>query len=209
MVIDMEDNTFKRTLFGGFRRDDVIAYIEKSSAGFIQRINELEKKEKTLSDEGEALRAENYEIQNSLKASLDALSGELDELRARLALVTGERDELLAEAEVLRRQAEEFRTVKSNLADMELAAHRRANEYEAESRRRVDAYSAETQARILDMVGSCRRQCDTVMETLDATCRSLSAQLRASDETIARLPDAFLTLRGELDELGKLGKPEP
>ena len=65
----MENNTFKSALFGGFRRDDVIAYIEKSATESGNRITALEAHVKKLKGEVETLRGD-----------LESVSGERDRL---------------------------------------------------------------------------------------------------------------------------------
>lgn len=249
----MENNSFKSSLFGGFRRKDVIAYIEKSAAESGERITALEAAEDKLSQENETLRGDlasltgardrlsealhdNYDKQEALKAELDAAQEELGEMRAQLAALSEERDTLRDEVEKLRPQAKEFCSVKANLTELELAAHRRAEDYEAQSKQRVEAFEAEARqraeeyesgvraradgyeaqakqraaeyesdvrARLHATVESCRAQCDLVMATLGTTCENVAAELRRGTETVTHLPDAFHTLRHDLEDLEK------
>ena len=67
----MENNTFKGTLFGGFKREDVIDYIAKTSAASGERIAALE-------------------------ADVDKLLAQEKELRAHLAAVEAEKAALAA-----------------------------------------------------------------------------------------------------------------
>ncbi len=232
----MENNSFKSSLFGGFRRKDVIAYIEKSAAESGERISALEEAESRLTKENESLRSEvasasgardrlsdalsdNYAKQEELQSALENAREELAELRdlsQSLArerdTLRGERDALRAECEALRDRVREYEDTKAGLAELELAAHHRADTYEAEAKQRGDAYEAEAReradayesgirTRLHGMVLNCRTQCDRVMAALDETCKGLTAQLRQSTETISGLPEAFQTLRQDLDEL--------
>ncbi len=227
----MENNSFKSSLFGGFRRKDVIAYIEKSAAESGERISELEEAEGKLSQENESLRGDlasvsgardrlsdalhdNYAKQEALQSALDAANAELDGLRAQLNAMTEERNALRSEVDKLRPQVKEFCSVKANLTELELAAHRRVDDYEAEAKRRVeadeaeakqrtDAYESDVRARLHSAVESCRTQCDLIMATLETTCENVAAELRRGTETVTRLPDAFHTLRHDLDEMEK------
>lgn len=226
----MEDKSFKGALFGGFRRRDVIEYIEKSANAANGRIAELESSENALAQENDALRGdlasvtgardrlsealhENFDKQESLSAALSAANEKLETLRAQLEALTAERDALKSEAETLRPQAEEFRAVKENLTALELAAHQRADAYESETRSRADAYEretreradtyeAETRARVSELLNGCRSQCELVLTTLGETCANVTSELQKSTETVSRLPAAFHTLRHDLGELG-------
>lgn len=217
----MENNTFKSAVFGGFRRGDVVAYIEKSASEANARISALEESEDRLSRENEALRgdlasvtgardrlsdalSDNFDRQEALQAALNEANAEIASLRALVLELTGQRDALQSEADTLRPQAEEYNAVKANLAELELAAHRRADDYEAEARRRADVLEQGTRARLREMLGACRAQCELVMSTLATTCENVSEELRRSTESVLRLPDAFHTLRHDLENLNKL-----
>ena len=56
------ENTFKSSVFGGFNRDDVIRYIEKTSLETKQQIEQLEQ-------ESDGLCRENAELRNKLAAA--------------------------------------------------------------------------------------------------------------------------------------------
>lgn len=185
----MENNTFKSAVFGGFRRGDVVAYIEKSASEANARISALEESEDRLSRENEALRgdlasvtgardrlsdalSDNFDRQEALQAALNEANAEIASLRALVLELTGQRDALQSEADTLRPQAEEYNAVKANLAELELAAHRRADDYEAEARRRADVLEQGTRARLREMLGACRAQCELVMSTLATTCET-------------------------------------
>ena len=92
----------------------------------------------------------------------------------------------------LRAQAEEYGRVKAHIADIELSA-----------RERADALDAATRAKLQAYIASCTSQCAQVLATLGNTCESVSTALRHADEAVSRLPGAFTTLEGQLDELKK------
>ena len=52
------ENTFKGSVFGGFNRDDVIRYIEKTSLETKQQIEQLEQENNGLCRESASLRDE-------------------------------------------------------------------------------------------------------------------------------------------------------
>ena len=226
------ENTFKSSVFGGFNRDDVIRYIEKTALESKQQIESLEQESDGLRRENAELRdklasaererdqlAESYDTasgaQEALKKGLTAAQETITELRAQLedttqkaAFAQKEHERLRAaqkaeheremkklqeELAALRAQAEEYGRVKAHIADIELSA-----------RERADALDAATRAKLQAYIASCTSQCAQVLATLGSTCESVSSALRHADEAVSRLPGAFTTLEGQLDELKKL-----
>ena len=226
------ENTFKSSVFGGFNRDDVIRYIEKTSLESKQQIEALEQESDGLCRENAELRdklaaaererdklAESYDTasgaQEALKKGLTAAQETITELRAQLEDTTQkaafaqkeherlraaqkaeherEMQKVLSELAELRAQAEEYGRVKAHIADTELSA-----------RERADALDAATRAKLQAYIASCTSQCAQVLATLGSTCESVSSALRHADEAVSRLPGAFTTLEGQLDELKKL-----
>ena len=95
------ENTFKSSVFGGFNRDDVIRYIEKTALESKQQIESLEQESDGLCRENAELRdklaaaererdklAESYDTasgaQEALKKGLTAAQETITELRAQL-----------------------------------------------------------------------------------------------------------------------------
>ena len=225
------ENTFKSSVFGGFNRDDVIRYIEKTALESKQQIESLEQESDGLCRENAELRdklaaaererdklAESYDTasgaQEALKKGLTAAQETIAELRAQLedttqkaAFAQKEHERLRAaqkaeheremkklqeELAALRAQAEEYGRVKAHIADIELSARERADALDAATRTKLQAY-----------IASCTSQCAQVLATLGSTCESVSSALRHADEAVSRLPGAFTTLEGQLDELKK------
>ena len=225
------ENTFKSSVFGGFNRDDVIRYIEKTALESKQQLEALEQESDGLCRENAELRdklaaaererdslKESYATasgaQEALKKGLTAAQETIAELRAQLedttqkaAFAQKEHERLRAaqkaeheremkklqeELAALRAQAEEYSRVKAHIADIELSA-----------RERADALDAATRAKLQAYIASCTSQCAQVLATLGSTCESVSSTLRHADEAVSRLPGAFTTLEGQLDELKK------
>ena len=223
------ENTFKSSVFGGFNRDDVIRYIEKTALESKQQLEALEQESDGLCRENAELRdklaaaererdslKESYATasgaQEALKKGLTAAQETIAELRAQLedttqkaAFAQKEHERLRAaqkaeheremkklqeELAALRAQAEEYGRVKAHIADIELSA-----------RERADALDAATRAKLQAYIASCTSQCAQVLATLGSTCESVSSALRHADEAVSRLPGAFTTLEGQLDEL--------
>ena len=225
------ENTFKSSVFGGFNRDDVIRYIERTALESKQQIEALEQESDGLCRENADLRDklaeaererdhlnESYSTassaQDALKKGLTAAQETIAELRAKLEETTRKADhaqkeherlreaqkaeheremqKVLSELAELRAQTEEYGRVKAHIADIELSA-----------RERADALDAATRAKLQAYIASCTSQCAQVLATLGSTCESVSTALRHADEAVSRLPGAFTTLEGQLDELKK------
>lgn len=170
----MENNFFKGALFGGFRREDVIAYIEKTATENRELIAGLEQRNGKLAEENETLRGD-----------LDAAASERDRL-------SEERDSLRAEIEALQSQIEGVHSLKIRVADLELAAQRRAEDYEAETRRRADEYAAETRRRADEYDAETRRRADDYEATVNTRLRGMVESCRSvCGQTLQSLRDSL------------------
>lgn len=226
------ENTFKSSVFGGFNRDDVIRYIEKTALESKQQLEALEQESDGLCRENAELRdklaaaererdklAESYDTasgaQEALKKGLTAAQETITELRAQLEDTTQKAAFAQKEHERLRaaQKAEHEREMQKVLSELaELRAQ--AEEYgrvkahiadiELSARERADALDAATRERLQAMIAACRGHCEQVLSTLGATCESVSNELKRADAAVAQLPEAFTTLEGQLDELKKL-----
>ena len=101
------ENTFKSSVFGGFNRDDVIRYIEKTSLESKQQIEALEQERKRLLSELDELRpqVEEYgrvkahiaDIELSARERADALDAATRErLQAMIAACRGHCEQVLS-----------------------------------------------------------------------------------------------------------------
>ena len=226
------ENTFKSSVFGGFNRDDVIRYIEKTALESKQQLEALEQESDGLCRENAELRdklaaaererdklAESYDTasgaQEALKKGLTAAQETITELRAQLEDTTQKAAFAQKEHERLRaaQKAEherEMQKVLSELAELRAQAEEYSRvkahiaDIELSARERADALDAATRERLQAMIAACRGHCEQVLSTLGATCESVSNELKRADAAVAQLPEAFTTLEGQLDELKKL-----
>lgn len=225
------ENTFKSSVFGGFNRDDVIRYIEKTALESKQQIESLEQESDGLCRKNAELRdklaaaererdklAESYDTasgaQEALKKGLTAAQETITELRAQLeesaqraAFAQKEHERLRAaqkaehEREMQKLQAE-LETLRAQAEEYSrVKAH--IAEIELSARERADALDAATRAKLQAYIASCTSQCAQVLATLGSTCESVSAALRHADAAVSQLPGAFTTLESQLDELKK------
>ena len=223
------ENTFKSSVFGGFNRDDVIRYIEKTSLESKQQIEALEQESDGLCRENAELRdklaaaererdkfAESYSTASSAQDALkNGGSNELKSYNRQLKAKEESAEQRIAEleaqhAERLSAAEQERKRLLSELDELRpqveeygrVKAH--IADIELSARERADALDAATHERLQAMIAACRGHCEQVLSTLGATCESVSNELKRADAAVAQLPEAFTTLEGQLDELKKL-----
>ena len=130
---------FKTCMFGGFDRGDVVNYIEKTA-------KETQEKLDALETENAKLKADNEQIEQALRTlhaqtkqmkqeeqDQESLQQRLDEAQARAAELAVRCEALEGENESLRASARECAHLKEHIADIEINAHRRTEEFRAEA----------------------------------------------------------------------------
>ena len=116
--------SFKTSMFGGFDRSDVIAYIEKTGREHEERVAALEA-------ENETLRKENQTLENTQRVTQAQLLKMRDNeetcrrLRRQLADAEARNQELEQRCAQLKVQADEYESLKDHVAQIEISAHRR------------------------------------------------------------------------------------
>ena len=204
------ENTFKSVLFGGFNRNDVIRYIEKTALESNERIAALEKENDGLCRENSDLRTE----VDSVTAARDRLSDSFEDtikqhehakvtladtqaqLAAALEKITALESQNTALQETvaqLQKVSDEYAAVKSHISDIELEARQRAGELEDRTHRQLS-----------ELLDSCRRRCEEITSVLNASCVGVSGELQKLDASVAQLPAAFDALHAGLEDLQKL-----
>jgi len=138
---------FRTATFGGFRKEDVLAYLEQSSKAHAEKVAALQRE----LDRAKSTGAEGEERSAALSVYSEKLKTENDRLTAELTAAVKRRDELealarqmQAELERLRPDAEAYAGIKDRTAGIELEAHSRAQAIEAEGRRKAKAIQDQT-----------------------------------------------------------------
>ena len=139
------ETSFKTCLFGGFDREDVISYIRKTA-------EESQKKLEALMEETERLRVRCETAESELSA-LRARSAELEQQLADTEILRAEAERLRTEDETLRRENEtlrgpaaQYQSLKDHIADIEISAHRRTEEFRAQTIQRIHELVAQQRA---------------------------------------------------------------
>ena len=180
---------FKTRVFGGFDREDVISFIEKTSLEHQKRVSALEEENKRLSDRCGAAEAEVQALREQSRAEL-AAAAELEELKRKFAALT-------AENEQLRGPAEEYRRMKDHIADIEISAHRRTEEFRAQAIAelremivRQETWCAQAQAQYQQLSEQFAQKLELARRTVSAPDLSSFEQMR----------EGLTALSGSFDE---------
>lgn len=189
---------FKTCLFGGFDRQDVVSFIEKTSRESRERIEDLERENQTLQQKNQSMDSElrlmrQQFMDNAQQAGLaQQLSAQVEELTQKLT-------SLEEEAAALRCEAAEYRAMKDHIADIEISAHRRTEEFRAAAVARMHE--------IMDQQLEWCRQSNQQYQELS---HQFAQKLQAAQQMISN-PDlsGFERMTAQLQELGRqLDEPQ-
>ena len=171
----METKNFRSVAFGGFDKEEVIQYIQKTA-------QENTDAQEVLRKENNDLRAEKEALQNQLnlvrQERESSARKETEELRERV-------ESLTAELEELRPQAQSYQEVREQVGDIECQARRRANELESA-----------TAARMNTLISDIQQQYQELAAAFGSTATQITAELRKIEVGLAQLPRA-------MDQTGK------
>lgn len=165
--------SFKKCMFGGFDPEDVIAYIDSTA-------KESQEKIAALTEENQSLSQSNQEMQGELNllrqqfVDQEKVTHELEELREQLATATQKLQQLEQEADMLRAQTKDYQSLKDHIAEIEINAHRRTEEFRT-------AAVAEMQ----DIVNKQRTWCDEMKTKYLSVAESFAQKLQQAQQTLA------------------------
>lgn len=136
------NTNFKTALFGGFDREDVISYIQQTSRESQQRISALEEENRSLQERNRAMEAELSTLRQSVLENSAAADTCL-QLQDQFRQLQEQAQKLRQETEDLRAQAAEYQSLKDHIADIEISAHRRTEEFRAQAIQRIHTLVAQ------------------------------------------------------------------
>ena len=166
----------KKCMFGGFDPEDVIAYIDRTAKENKARIA-------TLTEQNEALTKSNQEMQVELTMLRQQFVDQENENRAaekwqqEWQAAQEKLQQLEEEAAMLRTQAQEYRSLKDHIADIEISAHRRTEEF-----RRAAI------AQMQEIVNKQRGWCEEMKTKYLAVTEQFSQKLQQAQQVLAE-PD--------------------
>jgi len=188
---------FKTCLFGGFDREDVISYIEQSSRESQERIDELMRSNEDLAKQIDELTRQNEELTGKLAELQEtadkytATAESFEALQDRSGALVKRIEDLTAENESLRSQAQDYQSLKDHIAEIEISAHRRTEEFRAAAI-----------AKLHDLVSEQRGWCAERREQYAAAHESVAQQIRAAQEALGTVDlSGFDQMDEKLQEL--------
>ena len=184
------DASFKTCLFGGFDREDVVKFIEKTAAENREQLETLEAELNALRAQRDEAAAEN-EALRGLTEEDAYLREENARLREQLAQAQASAEALRQEAEALRGPAAEYQSLKEHVADIEISAHRRTEEFRAKA-----------MERLAQCIAQQRAWCSQRRSTYLSMNVSLLEQLRQAEQAVENADyTAFDSMISELQRL--------
>lgn len=186
----MENNAFKGSLFGGFNRQDVMNYIEKSareSAELIQqdqeRIAALEQEAAELRETREQLQAQLDEMTAAHQSASQALAA-LQEAHtaAEEARTAAEEANERYEAELralkdtvaaLQPEVDDFHKLKNNIAEVEVEAHHRADTIIADATAQAEALLKKAQEEADALTGEATARAEKTVAEANMSAAAL------------------------------------
>lgn len=194
---------FRTAAFGGFRKEDVLAYLEQSSKAHAERVNALQRELEQL----KTTSAEDQKQNSGLSGEVTRLQEKLAQLTADLTAVTTRKNELELiasqlqdEVEAMRPSAEAYEAIKERTAGIELEAHGRAQAIEEEGRQKVKAL----QDQVLRWFEKVCAAYERMRGDIDATMNHAVRELARTHQNFQDISGDFTTHDKTLEELRKI-----
>ena len=128
--------SFKTCVFGGFDKQDVVSFIEQQSKAHQEELESLQRDNEVLKEAVQRMEGERGEFLPKAQQQ-EQSAARIEELEAQLAVLNEELAALRQENESLREPAEEYEKLRDHIAEIEITAHRRTEEFRAETIRKI------------------------------------------------------------------------
>ena len=213
---------FRTAAFGGFHKQDVLAYLEVSSREHAEKLKELQKKleeeesaktaaEERLADLDQRVRTLTEENQR-LAADLAQREAERNQAVAQRDAMSAETTQLREKVQTLEPDAAAYGAIKERAAGIELEAHSRALAIEGEAHRKARKTAEEME----DWLRKFQAAYDRLRAELDGTMAQAVEELRRSETSLGKISEEFSchdealrALREKLEELNGPRAPMP
>ena len=122
------ETSFKTCMFGGFDREDVISFIRKTAEENQTRLDALTAENQQLLSKVQDADRQNRELTDRL-AELEKRLDDESALRYRVRELSEKLETVQRENDSLREPAAQYQSLKEHIADIEISAHRRTEEF--------------------------------------------------------------------------------
>ncbi len=220
----MDENgfQFRTAAFGGFQKQDVMDYLERSAQEHTRKVAELQKeleREKQAGSEQGELRTELEKQIAALEAENRRLAADLAEREDRLNQAMAETDELRAEVSGLRGEVDRltpsataYEAVKDRTASIELEAHGRAQAIEREGRAKAMKCQEQVKEWFVKTQEAYARLCADLNTTLNHAVQELERTGRSMAELSGGLEyqdNALKAIQAQIEALDGAKPPVP
>lgn len=192
----MEKHIFKTATFGGFDKQDVANYIERTAQESAEQISRLEQVRDGLQEENEALRRELAEVRAQAEEAskrAEDLHTVLEQVQARADSLEKQQermDILTARVAELEPEAESYRQFRDHIGDIECDARGRAAEMQRTANAKLRKSTAEF-----------RERYQTLSAAFDTASSYITDELRKMEVSLSQLPRALDQMGAELQSL--------
>ena len=128
--------SFKTCMFGGFNKQDVVNFIEQQSKVHQEELEALQRDNDLLKEAVQRMESERGEFLPKAQQQEESVA-RMEELEQQLAQLRAEMETLREENENLRGPAQEYENLKDHIAEIEINAHHRTEEFRAEVVRKM------------------------------------------------------------------------
>lgn len=213
---------FRTAAFGGFQKQDVMDYLERSAQEHAQKLAAIQKElaEEKIAKAGEVERsAALAERIAALEAECQRLAADLAQREEKLAQAMTERDELRALSDQLQDQLDKvtpaataYEAVKDRTASIELEAHGRAQAIEQEGRARA----LKCQEQVRDWFDKTKEAYERLRADITATMGHTAQELERAGKSmealsggLAEQDSALAAIEAQLEVLSSARPPQP
>lgn len=194
------DHPFRNAAVGGFNRQDVLDYLEKTAAENIQKQQELEKQLEQQTQELEQLRRRVGELEEReaiFNRERENLARELEQTKTvlqdsqerekaqaeELDQVRQERDRLRSRVATLEPDAAAYAAVKDRTAGMELQAHCRAHAVQEQA----DSQVRQVRRKMEQWLGQVQKEYDELRSQVEATVSHAADELNKTGKSLEQI----------------------
>ena len=179
---------FRKAIFGGFNRRDVLDYFERYARENQEQMERLQAELKRTQEERTEYGAQMRSALEEKDTALEHARAEMEAVRARMAELEGTVSELQEKVARLEPQARGYEILKDRVATVELDAHQKAQVTLDRAKVKADGIRADT-ARWMD--------------EFDAQYARLRGQVRDCADLAIRAEEAFSALEDDYQGLRK------
>ena len=181
---------FKTCLFGGFDRQDVVSFIEKSSRESSERIAALECENESLLKKNQNMESELLLMRSEFKDRSEQAE-QAAALLAQVVELTAKLRQMEEESDTLRQQAADYQSLRDHIAEIEISAHRRTEEFRAAAI-----------AQLRQMIGEQKAWCEQAKNQFSQLSEQFAQKLQAAQYAVAQTDfSAFDQMQWKLEEL--------